>query len=130
MWSLLEQDDWNPRPIENLLHDPDSIPSRNITPAVTPERQEHYPQVESHGTLELELLAEQTIQEGRVHVLPHHRPTAHQVHNHEQQHLQHPVQYDETQTFQIDGATVNCKEYYDRVKKVAKNLSSQRVPTT
>ena len=128
LWSLLEQEDWNPRPIENLLHDPNSIPSRNITPAGTPERQEYYPQVEPQGTLELELQAEQTLQEGRVHVLPHHLPTAHQVHDREQQHLQHPAEYDETQTFQIDGATVNCKEYYSRVRKVAKNLSSKEFP--
>ena len=128
LWSLMDPDDWNPRPIENLLQDPDPIPSRNITPASTPERQEHYPQVESYGNLELELLPEQTIQEGRVHVLPHHLPTAHQVHGQGQPQLQHPVQYDETQTFQIDGATVNCNEYYNRIKKVAKNLSHKEFP--
>ena len=74
-WTLLDPDEWNPLNMEQLLHLPPDIPSRQITPETTPhplrvaDTPDYHHWQQSDG-LDLALAADQEIQEGRVHVLP------------------------------------------------------------
>ena len=72
-WSLLANYQWDPLPREQLLDIPEQIPSRQVTPDSTPPqpRQEEQYQCHQMDDLQLELLPDQQLQPGRVHVLPH-----------------------------------------------------------
>ena len=76
LWTLLDQEDWNPIRREQLLNLSDHIPSRQITPDTTISQvhsdtshmgDEYYHQEEQ---LDLPLHPQQTLQKGQPHVIP------------------------------------------------------------
>ena len=112
-WSLREPNAWNPLPMEQLLHQPDQVPSRQITPETTPtqSRQEEQSQHFQEDHHRLELLPDQLLQPGRVHVLPpyRHTHTAYQP---------QPIFFTP-----LEGFPVDMVKYERRVREVAASLT-------
>ena len=123
-WSLLENYQWNPPPREQLLNIAEQIPSRQITPESTPPqaRQEDQYQGYQMDTLQLELLPDQQLLQGRVHVLP---PLGQQDGQGRASQLHHqPTQAGAGSVFftPLEGYPVDMEKYKKRVTEIAAGL--------
>ena len=107
--------------MEQLLDRQDQIPSRQITPETTPSqaRQEDQDQGYPGEHHRLELLPDQLLQPGRVHVLPHleHR---HLGHDHNAPFLRQPTQ--PIFFTPLEGYPVDMEKYKRRVTEIAAGL--------
>ena len=67
-WTLLENYQWDPLPVEQLLDNPEPIPSRQASPMPSPQPRLEDQELEDQ--LDLELLPGQQLQTGRSHSTP------------------------------------------------------------
>ena len=124
LWSLLENYQWDPLPMEQLLNIPEQIPSRQVTPDSTPPQLRQEEQYQGHQVddLQLELLPGQQLQPGRVHVLPHLQQQDHQVNN---DLFHHELAQAERQPIfftPLEGYPVDMEKYRSRVTEIAAGL--------